>query len=111
MKKTLSFIKDHPSILTILMMSAATACSFLFFFYVPSGSANIALFYVFALVIIARYTKGYRYGIAAALFVLYSSTTFSLIHISNSTSRFPVIRLPFSLCLRLHLLRVLLLLI
>lgn len=65
MKKLLSFINEHPS---ILIISTATVCSFLFFFYVPSVSANIALFYVFALVIIARYTKGYRYGIAAALF-------------------------------------------
>ena len=93
MKKTLSFIKDHPSILTILMMSAATACSFLFFFYVPSGSANIALFYVFALVIIARYTKGYRYGIAAALFcVVFINYFFTYPHfkLNFTLSGYPV---------------------
>lgn len=61
-------IKEHPLLLTAFMMAAATICSFVFFFYVPSGSANIALFYVLALVVIARYTKGYRYGITAALF-------------------------------------------
>lgn len=67
MKQLLSYIKKHHTILTFLMLSAATLFSFVFFFYVPSGSANIALFYVFALVIIARYTKGYRYGVTAAL--------------------------------------------
>lgn len=68
MTSFIEVIKKHHTTLTILMMSAATLCSFIFFFLIPSGSANISLFYVFALIIIARYTKGYRYGIAAALF-------------------------------------------
>ncbi len=68
MTSLIDVVKKHHAVLTILIMSAATLCSFLFFFLVPSGSANITLFYVFALIIIARYTKGYRYGIAAALF-------------------------------------------
>lgn len=68
MKSAVQLIKERPAVLTALMISAATLCSFIFFFWVPSGSVNIALFYVLALVIIARYTKGYRYGIIAALF-------------------------------------------
>lgn len=62
------FLKEHNAVLTIVMMAAATLCSFIFFFYVPSGSVNITLFYVLALIVIARYTKGYRYGVTAALF-------------------------------------------
>lgn len=93
MKKLLSFINEHPSILSTLMISTATVCSFLFFFYVPSGSANIALFYVFALVIIARYTKGYRYGIAAALFcVIFINYFFTYPHfkLNFTLSGYPV---------------------
>ncbi len=93
MKKLLSFINEHPTMLSILMISTATVCSFLFFFYVPSGSANIALFYVFALVIIARYTKGYRYGIAAALFcVIFINYFFTYPHfkLNFTLSGYPV---------------------
>lgn len=93
MKQLLSFIKKHPAILTIFMISAATLCSFLFFFYVPSGFANIALFYVFALVIIARYTKGYRYGVAAALFcVVFINYFFTFPHfkLNFTLSGYPV---------------------
>lgn len=93
MKPICSFLKAHPAILTMLMMSAATSCSFLFFFCVPSGSANIALFYVFALVIIARYTKGYRYGVIAALFcVVFINYFFTLPHfkLNFTLSGYPV---------------------
>lgn len=93
MKQLLSFFKEHPAILTIFMMSAATLGSFLFFFYVPSGSANIALFYVFALVMIARYTKGYRFGVAAALFcVVFINYFFTYPHfkLNFTLSGYPV---------------------
>lgn len=93
MKPLLTFLKEHHTLLTILMISIATLCSFLFFFYVPSGSANIALFYVFALVIIARYTKGYRYGVAAALFcVVFINYFFTFPHfkLNFTLSGYPV---------------------
>ena len=93
MKPLLTFLKGHPALLTTLMISAATLCSFLFFFCVPSGSANIALFYVFALVIIARYTKGYRYGVAAALFcVVFINYFFTYPHfkLNFTLSGYPV---------------------
>lgn len=93
MKRLLSIRKEHPAILTVLMMSAATLCSFLFFFYVPSGSANIALFYVFALVIIARDTKGYRFGVVAALFcVVFINYFFTYPHfkLNFTLSGYPV---------------------
>lgn len=93
MKPLLTFLKEHHTLLTTLMISAATLCSFLFFFCVPSGSANIALFYVFALVIIARYTKGYRYGVAAALFcVVFINYFFTYPHfkLNFTLSGYPV---------------------
>ena len=93
MKRLLSLRKDPPAILTILLMSAATLCSFLFFFCVPSGSANIALFYVFALVIIARDTKGYRFGVIAALFcVVFINYFFTYPHfkLNFTLSGYPV---------------------
>ncbi len=93
MKRLLSLRKEHPAILTILLMSAATLCSFLFFFCVPSGSANIALFYVFALVIIARDTKGYRFGVIAALFcVVFINYFFTYPHfkLNFTLSGYPV---------------------
>ena len=68
-------------------------CSFLFFFCVPSGSANIALFYVFALVIIARDTKGYRFGVIAALFcVVFINYFFTYPHfkLNFTLSGYPV---------------------
>lgn len=92
-RQILPFIKKHPVILTLLMISAATVCSFIFFFYVPSGSANIALFYVFALVIIARYTKGYCFGVAAALFcVIFINYFFTYPHfkLNFTLSGYPV---------------------
>lgn len=47
---------------------AATALAFLFFYFVRDNSANIALIYILALILIARHTDGYLYGIFSALF-------------------------------------------
>ena len=57
MRQIRHFLKEHNAVLTIVMMAAATLCSFIFFFYVPSGSVNITLFYVLALIVIARYKR------------------------------------------------------
>ena len=45
-------------------MLCATLASFLYQSIVPDNHANVALFYILALVIIARWTVGYGYGIA-----------------------------------------------
>ena len=49
-------------------MLCATLASFLYQHIVPDNHANVALFYILALVIIARWTVGYGYGIACTLF-------------------------------------------
>ena len=49
-------------------MLCATLASFLYQHIVPDNYANVALFYILALVIIARWTVGYGYGIACTLF-------------------------------------------
>ncbi|MEG2774566.1 MAG: DUF4118 domain-containing protein, partial [Acetivibrio sp.] len=51
-----------------MLMSGATVIAFLFFHFAPSNSTNIALIYILALILTARNTKGYGYGIFSALF-------------------------------------------
>ena len=41
----------------------ATFCAFLFFYFVPENSGNIALIYILVLIIIIRYTDGYLPGL------------------------------------------------
>lgn len=53
---------------TVFYLTAATVMAFWFFHLVPENSANIALLYILALILIARHTDGYRYGIFASLF-------------------------------------------
>lgn len=52
---------------TLLLSTAATAAAFWFFHNVPEKPANISLSYITALVLTARFTTGYLYGIAASL--------------------------------------------
>lgn len=49
-------------------MLCATLASFLYQHIVPDNHANVALIYILALMIIARWTVGYGYGIACSLF-------------------------------------------
>lgn len=55
-------------IFSLLCMGLATGLAFLYYHIVPENSANIALVYILALVIVSRYTIGYLYGIACCLF-------------------------------------------
>ena len=61
---------QHPHIhdwcITIFLQAAAILLSFLFFKLVPENTANIALIHILALVIIARNTNGYFYGLFSA---------------------------------------------
>lgn len=52
---------------TIFCMSTATGLAFAFYKLLQSA-ANVSLFYILALVLVARYTIGYWYGIAGSLF-------------------------------------------
>ncbi len=54
-------------LLTALIFAAATIIAFYFFYTVPESSANVALIYITALVLTARFTNGYIYGITASV--------------------------------------------
>lgn len=59
---------SHNILYTLIILLLATALAFLFFHFVKDNSANIALIYILALILIARRTTGYLYGILSALF-------------------------------------------
>ena len=48
-------------------LTVATLFAFLFFFYVPENSGNIALIYILTLIIIVRYTDGYLPGLVFSI--------------------------------------------
>lgn len=54
-------------ILSLLILILATTVSSWLFYLVPENSANVALIYITAVVMIARFTTGYFFGILASL--------------------------------------------
>ncbi len=54
-------------LITLGLTALATTAAFWFFHNVPENPANISLVYITALVLIARFTTGYIYGIIASL--------------------------------------------
>lgn len=73
---------------TLALLGIATALAFLFFSFVPENTANIALLYIIAQILITRYTDGYLYGLF--------SSVFSVICI-NFFFTYPFFRLNFTL--------------
>ncbi len=61
--------KYSDILVTILSMISSTFLAFLLFNIVTNGLANIALIYILALILTARYTNGYKYGL---IFSVYS---------------------------------------
>lgn len=59
--------KYRDFLITGGVLVTATVISFLFFYFVPMNSANIVLIYILALVLIARYTSGYRFGVFSSV--------------------------------------------
>ena len=53
---------------TLIMLALATGLAFLFFHLVQDNTTNIAFVYILALILIARWTTGYLYGILSSLF-------------------------------------------
>ena len=78
----------NNTLFTLTLLGIATALAFLFFSFVSENTANIALLYIIAQILIARYTNGY-------LHVLFSSV-FSVICI-NFFFTYPFFRLNFTL--------------
>lgn len=54
-------------IVTISGLVAATLLAFLFFYYVPENSGNIALIYILALITVVRFTDGYLPGLISSV--------------------------------------------
>ena len=54
-------------LITLTLSGVATGAAFWFFHHVPENPSNIALVYITALVLIARFTTGYLYGILSSL--------------------------------------------
>ncbi len=55
---------------SVFAIGTATGLSLMYYNIVPENSANIALLYILALVLVSRFTIGYWYGIACSLFAV-----------------------------------------
>lgn len=68
----LSKSKQHliSLVTSLVIMGLATGLAFMYYHVVPENSANIALVYILALVLVSRFTTGYWYGIACSLFAV-----------------------------------------
>ena len=78
----------NNTLFTLTLLGIATARAFLFFSFVSENTANIALLYIIAQILIARYTNGYLHGLF--------SSVFSVICI-NFFFTYPFFRLNFTL--------------
>ena len=74
------FTLHHPHIkdwtITILIQTTAVLLSAIFFYFVHEYSANFALIQILALILIAKNTDGYFYGILSATFGVISINYF-----------------------------------
>ncbi len=66
-KNFMSF-KHFSTIFTLILMIISTAIAFILFYFLKSSSINVALIYILALTLTARYTRGYWYGIFFSIF-------------------------------------------
>lgn len=83
----------HNIISTIIILAIATILAFSFFHITQSDPANIALIYILALIIIARITTGYFFGIISAFFcVIFINWcfTYPYFKVSFAISGYPV---------------------
>lgn len=64
--------KQHilSAVFSLLVMSLATCVALVYYQLVPEHSANIALVYILALVLVSRFTAGYWYGTICSLFAV-----------------------------------------
>ena len=69
-KEIVAFFQKHSILLTILLMGIATLFGLIFHCWhtgINQNNVNTALVYILALILIARWTNGYRYGIISAV--------------------------------------------
>ncbi len=67
--RSLPHWKQHvySILISILWMGIATIAGFIYHLIVPDNSANIALLFIFALIIISKQTIGYMYGVTCSI--------------------------------------------
>lgn len=68
MKQIFDILKKSNYFIMFFFLAISTVLAFLFSHIMPGSSPNIALVYTLGLILIARHTSGYGYGIFAALF-------------------------------------------
>lgn len=78
---------------TLGMLCLATGLSFGFFYVVPEKTANIALIYILALIIIALHTEGYFFGVFSSIICVIAVNlffTYPYFHIDFTMYGYPV---------------------
>ncbi|MDE6830525.1 MAG: DUF4118 domain-containing protein, partial [Lachnospiraceae bacterium] len=78
---------------TLIILLLATCLAFLFFHFVKDNTANIALLYILALILISKGTTGYLYGIFSSLFcVIFINAcfTYPFFEINFSLTGYPI---------------------
>ena len=68
MPKNKIYSTVHSLVFTFILMAISTFIAFICFELVANNYANISLIYILALVMVARFTEGYWYGIVFSLF-------------------------------------------
>ena len=80
-------------IFTLFILTVCTALSFVLFHLVPENNTNVVLVYILSLIIISRWTQGYKYGVFAALFcviVVNYCFTYPYFKLNFTLSGYPV---------------------
>lgn len=78
---------------TLIMLALATGLAFLFFHFGQDNTPNIAFVYILALILIARWTTGYLYGILSSLFCVVfinGCFTYPFFEINFTMSGYPI---------------------
>lgn len=93
MNDLFSVLKKNNYFVTFFFLAVCTLVAFLFAHVIPGNSPNIALVYILGLILIARHTDGYQYGIFAALFCVISINyffTYPYFKLNFTLSGYPV---------------------
>jgi len=84
----------NNTLFTLTLLGIATALAFLFFSFVSENTANIALLYIIAQILIARYTNGYLHGLFSSIFSVICINfffTYPFFRLNFTLSGYPVI--------------------
>lgn len=80
-------------LITVIILSIATFLAFIFLKLVPDSLVNVALIYIVGLILIARFTGGYIYGIISSIFcvvLINYCFTFPYFELNFTLSGYPV---------------------